>query len=944
VAGGPLNDLTVVHGNLTLNGGVINVVDQGQALGPGVYRIINYDGTLTGNGLTPGSFATGDGSTPTRPLTGVFVQTSVPGQVNLVNASGLTLNYWDGDAGPKNNGVVNGGNGVWQSSAGNDNWTTATGTPNAPFADGSFAIFTGAPGTVTVDASHGAIVVSGMQFAVNGYRVQGDPINLIADPSGITIVRVGDGTTAGAGMTATIDAVLTGSATLTKTDLGTLVLNAVNTYTAGTAINGGVLQVASDANLGAASGGLSFDGGTLRTTADITSARATTLNAGGGTFETLSSTTLLLSNAITGVGTLTKAGGGVLILTAANAYTGGTTIREGTLQLGNGGTSGSILGDVTDNGTLAFNRSDIFTFPGVISGIGGVSQIGTGTTILTAISPYTGNTTVTAGTLAVGDSANPTAALSGGGNVSVAAGATLGGYGSVTGSVINSGTVAAANALAAFAGGPIGNFTINGSLLNAGVVNLAGSGVGNQLTVVGNYVGAGGLLNVRTVLAGDGSPSDKLVISTGTATGMTGIRVTNAGGGGALATADGILLVQAINGATTLPTAFSLARPVSAGAFDYFLLRGGVSPGSQDSWFLRNSVAAPPPAPPGPSPQPNPIPMPAPGTPPLPTPVPGEPPIPLFRPEVAVQSVVPSTARTLILLSLGTFNERQGDQLLLRDDMRVGAWGRVFGQQTREHFAQGVRPDFDGTYAGFQTGADLWRFESANGHSDHIGFYVAQARASGTVHGSVDGFEGALAGHVDVDASSYGGYWTHLGPSNWYIDALVQGSYLLASPGSIRGISNNVNGSGFAASIEGGYPIALAPWLMFEPQIQGIWQRVSFGNTADQFATITFNRADVFTGRAGALLRGSFGSAGAFWQPYLKGNVWWGSNGFDTVTFTADAIPTARNGGTTIEGGGGVAGKLTRNVSVYGDASYLSALSGEQRISLKGNVGLRVTW
>jgi hypothetical protein len=58
----------------------------------------------------------------------------------------------------------------------------------------------------------------------------------------------------------------------------------------------------------------------------------------------------------------------------------------------------------------------------------------------------------------------------------------------------------------------------------------------------------------------------------------------------------------------------------------------------------------------------------------------------------------------------------------------------------------------------------------------------------------------------------------------------------------------------------------------------------------------------VFTGRAGALLRGTFGSTGAVWQPYLKGNVWWG------------------------------------------DASYLSSVSGESRITLKGNVGMRVTW
>src|SRR5262249_32444872 len=345
--------------------------------------------------------------------------------------------------------------------------------------------------------------------------------------------------------------------------------------------------------------------------------------------------------------------------------------------------------------------------------------------------------------------------------------------------------------------------------------------------------------------------------------------------------------------------AFSLAgRFITAGAFDYFLFKGGLSPGSEGNWYLRNTLASTAETPPG-----------------LPTPVPGAPPIPLFDPEVPLKSVVPSVARSLGFIPLGTFNERQGDQLLVRGDpnTRVGVWGRVFGQQTREQFAQGARPDFDGTFAGFQAGADLLRWESTNGHSDHIGFFVAQARASGTVHGSVDGFEGALAGHVDLDATSYGGYWTHLGPSNWYIDAVVQGTHFDGTPTSIRGVSTTAKGDAFAGSIEAGYPITLAPWLSFEPQIQGIWQRVWLNDAVVPVATISFDRADVFTGRAGALLRGTFGScgcAGAVWQPYLKGNVWWGSNGFDTVTFNGFGIPTGRNGGTTLEGGGGVTGKL----------------------------------
>src|SRR5206468_2628935 len=61
---------------------------------------------------------------------------------------------------------------------------------------------------------------------------------------------------------------------------------------------------------------------------------------------------------------LTKVGGGTLILAAANTYTGGTTISGGTLQLGNGGASGSIVGNVVNNAVFAINRNDAFTFGG----------------------------------------------------------------------------------------------------------------------------------------------------------------------------------------------------------------------------------------------------------------------------------------------------------------------------------------------------------------------------------------------------------------------------------------------------------------------------------------------------------------------------------------------------------------------------------------------------
>ena len=483
---GGVNDLTIVDGNLTLDG-TLNIIDVGGfgarefispgVFGPGVYRLFEYGGTLTDNGLDlgplPVGFAPGD----------LPIQTAIAGQVNLiVSSGGAALQFWDGPN-ETGNGAIDGGTATWNASSAR--WTDSNGSANSLW-QGGFAVFQGPAGTVTLGEN---VAFSGLQFATDGNRIEGAGFALqISSPT--AAIRVTNGT-------ATINAPITdragGSSRLIKTDAGLLVLGGANTYSGGTTISGGALQVASDSNLGAASGDLVLNDGTLITTGTFASARVVTLQADGGTFSPAGGTTLTLNGAIggagqlrkdgtgtvvlnganafgggtllnagvlqaasdaalgdgagrldfnggtlrlgasfdpavtrvvtldssssidtngftstfaqsiSGVGALTKLGAGTLTLAADNGYSGGTTISAGTLQIGNGGAAGNVVGDVTNNGALTFKRSDEFAYGGIVSGSGALTQAGSGTLIFSEDQSYSGGTTIASGTLQLGN-------------------------------------------------------------------------------------------------------------------------------------------------------------------------------------------------------------------------------------------------------------------------------------------------------------------------------------------------------------------------------------------------------------------------------------------------------------------------------------------------------------------------------------------------------------
>ncbi len=212
----------------------------------------------------------------------------------------------------------------------------------------------------------------------------------------------------------------TSSATLNVTG-GTVNIGSINMANAGASrsavslinLTGGITTLGGDivrtGGLGSEDASVILDGGTLNMGG---------FNVGGAssiiTFGARSGTLMNVSE-INGGGDLTKTTAGTLVLDGTNTYTGGTVINEGILQLGGGLATGSMNTasaiSVADGATFAVNQSDTVTqgtdFGGAaITGAGGFTQAGSGTTVLNVANTYTGKTAVTGGKLSISDETN----------------------------------------------------------------------------------------------------------------------------------------------------------------------------------------------------------------------------------------------------------------------------------------------------------------------------------------------------------------------------------------------------------------------------------------------------------------------------------------------------------------------------------------------------------
>ncbi|MDH2350261.1 autotransporter outer membrane beta-barrel domain-containing protein [Bradyrhizobium sp. SSUT112] len=451
-----------------------------------------------------------------------------------------------------------------------------------------------------------------------------------------------------------------------------------------------------------------------------------------------------------------------------------------------------------------------------------------------------------------------------------------------------------------------GTSNVTNLINNASQIDFAAGSAFKTLTTV-NYAGVGGTIGLNTFLGTDSSPSDLLVINGGSATGSSFLRITNAGGPGVQTTGNGILVVEAINNGTTQAGAFTLAGEARGGAIDYFLFRGGLNGSAPDNWFLRSSFNGGnggdgngngdsgngPVTPPGVLP-PEALPEDLPPV--LPPGV-----YPIIGPEIATYGAVQPTA----LSTLGTLHERIGDTLPIANAGSGGGWARSgwargFGEQINNRYRAFADPRTDGQLAGFQSGIDLWRGSFLPAHRDLAGVYFAYANANVDATGLVTNeaatnYVQRKTGSLNLNGWSGGAYWTHYGPTGWYLDAVLQAT-AYEGTASTTFASLSTNGVGFVSSLEAGYPIALpalGPGFVLEPQGQIVWQHVSFGDANDGLGDVALGSTSGASGRLG--LRGRWtivSDGGQVWQPYVRANLWkdWGAQA--TTTFSGvDRVP-----------------------------------------------------
>jgi autotransporter-associated beta strand protein len=572
-----INNATAIGtGTLTISAGTINNTSGG-AITDSNNNAMSWNASFTFTGTSSLNMGTGTVTLTGNPTVTTTANTLTVGGVisgahSLIKAGAGTLLL---------SGVNTYSNGTTLSAGILDiNNAAAIGT-------GTFTVSGG-----TIDNTSGAaITLSGTiaetwsaSFTFTGTK------NLNLGTGAVTLT--GNPTVTTTGGLLTVGGIISGAHSLAKAGAGTLVLSGANTYSTGTTLTAGTLDINNAMAIGTST--FTINGGTIDNTsgaaitdsnvnaetwgASFTFTGTNNLNLGTGAVTLTANPTvtttggiLTFGGIVSGTHSLTKAGAGELVLTGASTYSTGTTINAGTLSFGNtslgtgnitfGGSStlqwnGANTQDVSSKiqaigagltATLDTNGNNV-TLASILSGNGAIAKVGTGALALSGANTYSGGTTLSAGTLDINNATaigTSTFTIASGTAIDNTSGAAItlsttnaqtwsGGFTFTGTNALNLGT---------------GAVTLGGSLtttVSASTLTVGGiiSGTGDSLTKAGN--GTLAVTGSNTYSGGTTISAGTLLVNdaSGSGTGSGAVAVSNGGTLGGTGTVSGAVTVN----------------------------------------------------------------------------------------------------------------------------------------------------------------------------------------------------------------------------------------------------------------------------------------------------------------------------------------------------------------------------------------------------------------
>lgn len=539
-------------------------------------------------------------------------------------------------------------------------------------------------------------------------------------------------------------------------------------------------------------------------------------------------------------------------------------------------------GSVDNSGELILDTAATWTLTNNIAGSGALIKRGSGAVTIEGDSVSAGLTTIENGLLQLGSApatsiialeesplarslsvtlASTIANLTS--DVNIATTGSLGGYGKVTGNVENSGRLLMPNALT---GGDFGTFTIDG-----------------------NYTGNNGTVVFNTVLAGDSSTTDRLMI-TGNTAGQSYVTVNNIGGNGAR-TAEGIKIID-VGGNSA--GEFTLNGRAVAGAYEYFLYQGSVSAPADGDWYLRTA---------------------------------DEEKIPELRPESASYTANLAAANTLFVTTLA---DRSGETLytdvFTGEEKSTSMWLRNEGSHNRSRDDSGELKTQDNRYV-IQLGGDvaewsrnaqdLWRVGVMAGYANSSSSSVAQGtgyRSNGSVDGYSVGMYGTWFAEGQDNTGAYVDTWLQY---NWFNNQ-VDGQDLA---------TEKYDSKGFTAAVESGYTFKVGESAnrnyFIQPKAQVVWMGVKADSHTETNGTVVSGEGNNnIQTRLGAKafispIQSEGVAKGPTFKPYVEAN--WIHNTKDFGT-TLDGITVKQAGAANIaELKLGAEGQVNNKLNLWGN-------------------------